>query len=121
MAARPQENELVARKEWYLYTERISEMLSELCSLVSLERTKGDGESDIGTEGLGSVLLLTDPESGASLSPPSRSPGLPPSLLLHHGTLQQGPGSGKLLSFLRDAGEGGFLGLPLRSQQRGVC
>lgn len=42
---------------------------------------KGRATQGQGQKGLGSALLLADPESGASCSP-----GLPRTLLLHHGT-----------------------------------
>lgn len=52
------ERDLVAGEEWWLYTEHISELLrSELCAFISLDRTKGDGESDTGTEGAGLCSL----------------------------------------------------------------
>lgn len=81
---------------------------------------KGLGRATQGRKGLGSALLLADPESGASLCHPSCSPGLPPSLLLHHRRPQRGPGSGKLLRFPGDASEGRPLGLPPGSQWRAV-
>lgn len=62
LAARPREEELVARQECYLYTECISEMLgSELCALVSLERTKGESDTGTGTEGAGLCSLACRP------------------------------------------------------------
>lgn len=39
-----------------------------------------------------------------------RSPGLPLSLLQHHGMPHRGPGSGKVLRVAGDAGEGGQWG-----------
>lgn len=48
----------MAREEWYLHTECISETLGgELCALVSLERTKGESDTGTGTEGAGLCSL----------------------------------------------------------------